>query len=133
MSERGTWRNKDRARQLLCFEGLRWGTITPTDFDLFIDFYGRGFVLGEIKHKGTSVKRGQELALERAADAWDRAGVPCLTIVAEHDVDIGDVVVADAVVVRYRWGGRWSPMRRNDFTVAEILERFHRRVLRRAA
>lgn len=132
MSERGTFHHPQRARQLLSFEGLRWGTITPTDFDLFIDFGGRGFVLGELKHGDAPLLRGQELALERAADGWDRAGIPTLTLVASHSVDIGDVLVARAIVTKFRWRGKWTPMR-NPLTIADLVERFHSRCVGRAA
>lgn len=132
MAERGTLHTRSRASQLLLFNGLRWGTITPTDFDLFIDFGGRGFVLGELKHNNAELHRGQELALERAADTWDAGNVPTLTIVASHSVDIGDVIVADAIVTRFRWKGKWQVMR-NRLTVAEMVERFHDRCVRRAA
>lgn len=132
VAERGEFHHPGRARQLLSFTGMRWGKITPTDFDLFIDFHGDGFVLGELKLRDAPLLRGQELALERAADTWDRGGVPCLTIVASHSVDVGNVIVADAIVTRFRFAGRWVKMRDRQ-TVAWMVERFYRRCVERAA
>lgn len=130
--ERGRFHHPQRARQLLSFEGLRWGTITPTDFDLFIDYQGRAFVLAELKHEDAPLHRGQELAIERVVDAWEKAGIPALALVASHSIDIGDVTVAHARVVRVRWKGRWVSERRN-FSVAQVIERFFIRVNKGAA
>ena len=130
--EPGTFHARHRAEQLLSFVGLRWGKITPTDFDLFIDFGGRGFVLGEIKYRDAPLHRGQELALERAADAWDKAGIPTLTLVASHSTDIGDVIVADASVVRFRWKGQWHDTKQ-PITVGAAVNRFHQRCTETAA
>lgn len=124
MAERGEWRHRQRAGQLLSFSGLRWGTITPTDFDLFIDFGGRAFVLGELKYRDAPISRGQELALERAVDTWTSAGVPTLGFIARHHVDIGEVPVADAEVVEIRWRGAWR-RQMEPCTVASLIGRFH--------
>ena len=126
---RGEYRSPARGGQLLLFKGLRWGKITPTDFDLFIDFGGRGFVLGEIKYRDAAVPFGQRLAIERAASAWSLGGIRVLAMIAGHDTETGDVIVADAIV-RETWRCRgagpahWMPML-TVTTVAALIERFH--------
>lgn len=132
MSERGEWRHRQRGAQLLSFSGLRWGTITPTDFDLFIDFGGRAFVLGELKYRDAPMPRGQELALERAVDTWAHAGVPTIGFIARHHIDIGEVAVADAEVVKIRWAGVWR-MQMELCTVASLIDRFHEYATRQNA
>lgn len=128
MSERGKFHHPERARQLLSFDGLRWGEKTPTDLDLLVDFGGRGFVLVECKYKDTALPRGQELALERLQDAARRGGVPTLLLHASHSVDVGNVSVRDAVVIRFRYRRGWVPMR-DPLSVWDIVDRFYRRVV----
>lgn len=132
MAERGEFHHPARAAQMLSFVGLSFGTITPTDFDLFLDFRGRGFVLGELKYGNTTLQRGQELALERAAEAWHRGGVPTLVLVASHTTDIGDVIVADAEVVRCYWRGRWRHIE-SHVTVKRAVAKFYAHCMERAA
>lgn len=126
MHERGEWRDHLAAAQLVSFEGLRWGRITPTDVDLLIDFGNRGFVLGEFKYEGRAwpLPVGQRLALQRTVDAWNRAGVAALGFVASHNADKGAAIVAaEATVVRIRWDGEWQQPKAR--TVAQLLDGFH--------
>lgn len=139
MKMRGVFEHRARAKQLLLFDGLRWDNITPTDLDAFVDFGGRAFVLIELKHEGTPLKRGQELAIERAVDTWNRGGVTTMALVATHSIadPDADVVVADAVVVRVRLGrprkpGSWTEVT-NGTTVREAIDWFHASEVRRAA
>lgn len=132
MPERGTFHTRARAAQLISFVGLQYGTTTPTDLDMFMDFRGRGFVFGELKHNDAPMHRGQELALERLADACERGGVPTLVLVASHSVDIGDVPAADAIVRKYRWRGKWEPVKKH-ITVKQACDIFHARCIKRAA
>lgn len=129
---RGRYEHRARAKQLLLFDGLRWGNITPTDLDTFIDFGGRAFVLVELKLAGTELKRGQELAIERAVDTWNMGGVTTLALVATHGVEDPneDVVVADAFVVRLRIGypnmpGAWQDASK-PCTVRDAVEWFRK-------
>jgi len=123
-SEPGIFHRRERAAQLLSFVGLKWGTITPTDTDALIDFGGRAFVIVEVKYRDAPLPRGQELAFERAADGWERGGIPTLVLAASHQVDTGDVIVADAEVKRVYWRGKWSRPRRPR-TVGQTVERFY--------
>lgn len=69
MVERGVIRNREYAKQLKDFSGLRYGKITPTDIDGFLDFGDQLFVVVEGKHAGSAIQTGQRLALERLVDA----------------------------------------------------------------
>lgn len=129
-TERGVYRNRDRATQLLRFDGLKWNTITPTDLDFFVDFGGRGFVLGEIKYQGNDLTIGQRLVIERAVDAWWRAGIIAVGFFAWHSVTVGDVFVAQAEVRKIRWRGNWHPQ---VGTVAQLIDHFRVEHLRGAA
>lgn len=108
--DRGKIRNRDRAKQLKDFSGLRFGRITPTDIDGFVDFQNKAFVIFEIKYGATEVPRGQELCYERLALACEKAGVKTLVLVATHDVEPpGDIDVAGLRVTKVFFQGKWRP------------------------
>lgn len=48
--QRGIIRHRRRRLQVNDFSVLRYGRITPTDIDGFLDFGGRAFVFIELKH-----------------------------------------------------------------------------------
>ena len=107
--ERGKIRHRERARQLRDFTGLRWGTITPTDIDGFIDFNNRLFVYIETKYSEVDVSYGQKLALARQCDAAAAAGIIATVLIVEHDTPAKqDIDVAACPVREYRWDGQWE-------------------------
>lgn len=107
MFARGKLHSPHLATQPRDFSGLRYGTITPTDFDAFIDFGGRLFVLIEAKLTGITLPHGQRLAIERVVDGWEKAGIRALAVVCEHRNRIGEIDVANCEVVQYRSRGLW--------------------------
>lgn len=63
-------RNEDRARQLHKFEGMGlMRNIVPTDIDLFTEYNGRLFILGEGKYMDTEMMRAQKSAFEGLCNA----------------------------------------------------------------
>lgn len=119
---RGQIRSPDFARQLRSYVHLRWGSITPTDIDGFVEFNDRLFVFVETKYGAAPLSRGQRLALERLGDALTMPPRTGLILIAEHQVPVGQEIPMDAVLVReYRWQGRWlRPLR--PTTVVEAIE-----------
>jgi len=123
----GVIRNREFARQIKDFSGLRFGQITPTDIDGFMDFGDRLFVVIEGKHAGSMLKTGQRLALERLVDACHcpprRIAV---AIVIDHiDESSVDVDYATCTVRTIRWNGKWvSPMEKG-ITCRRAIERLH--------
>lgn len=122
---RGVIRNRTHAAQLRLFEGLRWGSITPTDVDGLIDFGGEAFVFIEVKHEGAGLPLGQRLALERLTDLINGTGVPCVTLVATHVSDT-DIMVADCLVAEYRFRGQWNTPPQ-PMTVREAVDGFRKK------
>ena len=123
-ASRGKIRNRECAQQLKDFSGLRFGRITPTDIDGFVDFQNRAFVIFEIKHGQSPMPDGQKLGYERLADACEKAGIRTLVILAHHNIqapqDI-DVSVLPVTLVRFR--GRWKPPK-VPYTVRTAFEAF---------
>ena len=108
-ADRGKIRNRECAGQLKDFSGLRFGKITPTDIDGFVDFQNRAFVLFEIKHGTTPLPYGQRLGYERLADACEKSGIRTLVIVAHHDVAApSDIDVAVLPVTQVRFQRQWK-------------------------
>lgn len=120
---RGTIYHAPRAAQLRDFQGLRWGTITPTDIDGFLDFGRRAFVFVETKTLGADLPAGQRLALERLADACQATGIHTLALVAVHLTPSSQPIdVSRARVTELRYAGRW--MHVDYITVRAIIDRF---------
>jgi hypothetical protein len=126
MPDRGKIGNRPRARQIKDFSSLRWGNITPTDIDCFVEFGGELFVVVEIKSKGKEMPYGQKLAFERLIDHIVGESI---LILAEHDVVDPDEDIDGALchVVSYRYcppGGKpkWYPARGNP-TVKELIDK----------
>jgi hypothetical protein len=46
-----------------------------------------GWIVGEVKHKGTPVRKGQLIALERFVSSMTAAGIPAYALILEHEVD----------------------------------------------
>jgi len=106
---RGAIRNRQRAKQLRDFTGLRWGKITPTDVDAFVEFHDRLFVWIEAKLRGASMSFGQKLALERLCDAVEETGRTAAVLIVEHDAEPDeDVDYAACTVKKYRYNQDWQ-------------------------
>lgn len=117
MSERGVIQNRNFKNQVADMSGLRWGNITPTDIDAFLDFGDKMFVLVEGKFGGAAVQHGQMLAIQRLCDAGH-----CpprrfsFAIIADHKTPDGqDIDFANMVVRTVRFNGKWiAPMQANS-------------------
>lgn len=121
---RGTIHSRARAEQLRDFSGLRWGTITPTDIDLFLDFRNYLFVFGEAKHNTTELPKGQRIALERLCDATRKSGRVAMALICSHNTDPSQPIpMADAIVTEYRHLGQWKDDRAG-FTVKALIDEF---------
>ena len=115
--QRGKIRNRERAKQLRDFTGLRFGRITPTDIDAFLEFGDVLFILIESKQEGAQLPYGQKTALERLCDAVQGTKTPTnqerqayilivhhTTTETDQDVDYGASMVSS---VRYK--RKWCP------------------------
>ena len=132
MSERGEINNRERAKQLRDFSGLRFPDgITPTDVDGFLpcgfqgllDFKNKLFIFLEFKYRNVELRPGQRWAFERVCDAIK--DIPVYFIVAKHEVDdCGKDIPADkCVVVEYRFKGEWHTPHKKEWTVKEFIDK----------
>lgn len=107
--DRGEIQNRQRAKQIINFKVLRYGNITPTDIDGFIDFGNRLFILIEIKYNGVDLPHGQRLAIERIVDNLVISGKKAIGIIATHEVENPEIDIdcAECIVKEIRLNSRW--------------------------
>lgn len=104
---RGTITAAIRFQQKCSFEGMVWGTISPTDIDCAIDFQDRLQVFIEAKSGDAPLGTGQRLQLERLCR--QPVGRHAVAIVARHDTPPDEhIILADCQVERVYSSGRWK-------------------------
>ena len=122
--ERGVINNKDRARQLRDFSGLRYGNITPTDIDGLIEYKDIAYVIFETKFGSAEVPRGQMIALERLCDDLQNYK-HTIVIISSHNHPVTEEIdLANSIVTQYRWRKKWVDMRDNPYTVKMLVDWF---------
>lgn len=134
MVEGSAIRNREHKQQIVDFGGLRWGKIMPTDLDAYIDFGGRFFVFIEAKYGLARLSFGQRLALERLCDACHQpdCGINAVAFVCSHR-DATDVDLAKAVIVEYRWKGKWQKPRKSGQTLKSGIDAMKAHIQKQAA
>ena len=95
--------HSDYEKRPIRWPGMRWGKITPTDIDFWLEFGGALTIMAEAKHHSGTMGRGQELTLERAADGLAVSSRAIAAYVVHGDCDVVDI--GQAVVRRYWIGG----------------------------
>ncbi len=130
MSERGVIRNRDYKQKIADFSGLRYGKITPTDLDCYIDFGNKLFVFVEAKYGDSQLSYGQNLAIERLCDACHQPsqGRYSVAFVVSHSSD-DDIDMASTVVTKYRWFGKWCTPKADTPTLRKAVDFFHGRYI----
>lgn len=100
--------HRDRAKQLVDFSNMRYGSIMPTDLDGCVEFGGKLFVFFELKVGDAPCPFGQKLFLERLADNFCNNGKIGVSFIAEHNTPVDQDIDCSLCVLReYRWEGRW--------------------------
>lgn len=99
----------ERLGQIVSFDGLQYGSITPTDIDGLIEYKNKAYAFIELKYKDAEMPYGQQLALERMVDDFTRVGKVATVFLCEHYVtDTNEEIIASESIVRscyYR--GNW--------------------------
>ena len=117
MSDRGVIYNTGRKQQIVSFKNLVYGTITPTDIDMVIEYHNKGYVICEVKYRETPVPNGQKLALERMVIDFGKTK-QAIAIVVEHDVEnVNEQIDAAQCIVREvfisgKGESKWRPLNR---------------------
>jgi hypothetical protein len=133
LHERGQVYCPERAEQLRDYSGLALpGGVTPTDVDGYIEIHDKLYIMFELKHTGAEVPYGQELALQRMADALADAGKEALLCFAYHDAPPGSVIIAhDAIVFKSRYRRGWNSSL-TGCKLGDVVQRFYNYVFDQA-
>lgn len=128
-SDRGKIRNKNHV-PTKDFSGLRYGKITPTDVDGFMEFKDKIFILLELKFADSVLKYGQKTALERGCDAWTDAGKTAVILIARYNNrGTEEIDVAPLPVSEFRIDKKWHKPK-IEITVRQAIDQiltWHRR------
>jgi len=104
---RGKIRNEKYAKQLRDFNGLKFGNITPTDIDGFIDFKNKVFIFLEFKYSDSEIPFGQKLALERLCDTCSLKNA--YVIICSHNNKADEQIdTANSIVKEVRFLKKWN-------------------------
>lgn len=125
--KRGSYNHRRMGKQLLCFDGITYGNVTPMDIDGLIEWHDQKRVLLEIKLNGVKVLGGERLALERMVNDFAKIGKESIAIIADHKVfeTDKDVMVRNCIV-REIYHSRekvWRPTKR-IMDVGTLLDSF---------
>jgi hypothetical protein len=108
-------RNRDKAAQLLAFDGLQWGKCRCTDIDMSLDWQGRTFIFTELKTEGMPLTVGQKIHLEGLVKAIKAGGKEAYAILACHQTATkDDVHVAQCRTDRVYNGYEWQKVYTNE-------------------
>jgi len=121
MIERGKIRNREYARQIKDYSGLKFGTISPTDIDGFLDFGNTLFIIIEVKYKNANLSRGQKLAFERLCDNLQNSGKHTYLLIGTHNSE-NDIDVAKCKLVKYRYKKEWKYPKIN-ITIRKVIDK----------
>lgn len=128
-NERGKINNKERSLQVKDYSGLKYGAVTPSDIDGFVEFKGKLIILWELKLGDTKIPNGQRWGLERMCDAMEKGGIPSYLLVCRHNVSdtSKDIDVSKSIVDEVRCNGRWrpSPLDMNMREMIDLLRKRH--------
>ncbi len=83
---RGVIQNRERARQLINFSGIKFGNITPTDVDGACDYKDKLTMFFEVKYGNAVPPPGQKLFYIRTADDIQKSGKSCIVYFCWHDI-----------------------------------------------
>ena len=121
---RGRIQNRERAKQIIDFSGMRFGNITPTDLDGLIEKGNKAFVFYEYKLPDAEMPSGQKLALMRIVDGLSEAGKYAVLFLCRHKEynPEADVKAYKAVVEAIYWKSQWR--KGSNLTVRELTDKF---------
>ncbi len=129
-----SWRIKEPryARQLIDFSGLKIPSTTtghddvyPTDIDALIEYQDSEYLIFEIKYRKKQVPMGQQLALQRMADDFVKAGKEAIVFICEHNEKdtTKPIVAANCLVREIYYRSEWRKFKKK-IPAEEVLKRF---------
>lgn len=124
--------HRDRAKQLIDFDGIQVLGMRPTDLDGVMDIKDKAYIFFEMKHNNAPLPFGQQLLLQRLVDRCSDEGRPCIALIASHDVDNtdDDVIAKDCIVRKYYWSKDHSwHTPKETYRVGQLITRYCKNIL----
>lgn len=105
---RGWIQNREFAKQIVDFHGLKFGDITPTDIDGIIEYKNIAFIIYEFKYGNSRVPYGQYLCLRRLCDDLQESNKIAVLLICEHNTEScgKDIDAANATVRELYYQGK---------------------------
>jgi hypothetical protein len=123
MAKASLIKDRTQIQQIRSYDGMRWGRISPTDIDGFVEFDDKIFIFFEVKYSDARMPRGQELAFERLVDAIAPPRKAIL-IIGKHETELGnDVEFHKCKVTKFRTNGTWFKVQ-NERLLREVADSF---------
>ena len=101
----------EREKQIIDFSGLRFGDITPTDYDGFLDFENKVFIWFKLKlENAPEIPARQKLALQRLCDAAQKTDISSWVLLCSHSVQdpLQDIDASTSMVFQVYRKGKWE-------------------------
>lgn len=126
---RGRIAYRDRKKQIITFENLRYGNITPTDIDCTLDYHGDVFAFVEVKYGDTEIKDGQRMYLENVVNGLSDGGCEAAAFVVSHNIENvnDDIDAADCIVRMVYTKRKWYNLEKQNTTLKEQMDLFLKR------
>ena len=123
MTERGVIKNRAFKNQVSNFSGLKFGKITPTDIDCFLEFHNELFIFVEAKYNIAELKLGQLVAFERICDGLNNHPVTySYFIIADHNTPAEQDIDFSSMKIRLiRQNNKWTKPKTQDLTVRDAI------------
>jgi len=113
--------NREHMRQIKDFSGLRFGKISPTDIDGFLDFGDKLFVFVEMKYGNAEIPLGQRIALTRLCDAVVSKDRKSYLLIVRHELSSeSDINVSEQIISDVYFNKRWHKAK-NGWTLRDAI------------
>jgi hypothetical protein len=110
-----TLKNREQFSQIVSFHSMTYGKLSPTDFDAFIEFNDKLFIIIETKYLNAQMPLGQRLALERICDAIYESGKIATVLVTSHDTPKDeDIDLGNTTLTKIRWEKKWVEIKSGE-------------------
>tara|TARA_R110000850_G_scaffold175279_1_gene300836 strand:+ start:40 stop:408 length:369 start_codon:yes stop_codon:yes gene_type:complete len=113
-------------RQVILFEGLQKGGVSPSDIDAILELHDNYLILFEVKKVGVEIPKGQRNMLETIVDVWGDSGRIGLVVKATHNVkNTDDILLKDCEVAEVYYKDSWKII--GGINVKEFLDNFYKK------
>lgn len=125
---RGEPEHRNRMRQIVNFQGMRFNNITPTDMDGFIEYHNSCYLIMEFKLSDKDVPYGQNIALIRLCNDLEKSGKPAIFMVCSHNItNWQDDIIAKDCIVRTMYFRKKLYKVQGQYTTMQMCDRFIRK------